>query len=74
LIKPVGVVVLGKNSLAVDATCCRLMGFDPLRVPYLHAAATLFSGIRESEVYHRGENPRKFATPFTCLPQHEAYR
>jgi len=33
--KPVGVLVMGADLVAVDSTCCRLMGLDPQRVPYL---------------------------------------
>jgi uncharacterized protein (DUF362 family) len=33
--KPMGVLVMGADLVAVDATCCRLMGLDPQRVPYL---------------------------------------
>ena len=33
--KPMGVAVMGTDLLAVDATCCRLMGLDPRRVAYL---------------------------------------
>jgi uncharacterized protein (DUF362 family) len=33
--KPTGVLVMGADLVAVDATCCRLMGLDPQRVPYL---------------------------------------
>lgn len=33
--KHVGAVVMGMDLAAVDATCCRLMGLEPHRVPYL---------------------------------------
>jgi len=33
--KPLGVILAGKNTLAVDATCARLMGYDPMKVKYL---------------------------------------
>src|SRR5690242_12394799 len=37
--RPVGVVVAGADPVAVDATCCRIMQIDPLRVGYLRLAA-----------------------------------
>ena len=37
--KPVGVLVMGADLVAVDATCCRLMGLPPERVPTLMLAA-----------------------------------
>jgi uncharacterized protein (DUF362 family) len=33
--KPMGVLVMGSDLVAVDATCCRLMQLDPERVGYL---------------------------------------
>ena len=35
----VGALVVGTDFLAVDATCARLMGFDPLKIDYLKFAA-----------------------------------
>ncbi len=37
--KPAGVLVAGSDPAAVDATCCRIMGIDPLKLPYLALAA-----------------------------------
>ena len=36
--KQVGVLVMGRNLAAVDATCCRIMGIDPYKVSYLERA------------------------------------
>ena len=36
--KQVGVLVMGRNLAAVDATCCRIMGIDPFKVSYLERA------------------------------------
>lgn len=32
---PTNLIIFGNNGLAVDATCCYLMGFDPLQIPHL---------------------------------------
>ena len=37
--KHVGVLVAGGDPVAVDATCCRIMGIDPMRIRYLQLAA-----------------------------------
>ncbi|MGA2435388.1 MAG: DUF362 domain-containing protein [Bryobacteraceae bacterium] len=37
--KEAGVIVAGADAVAVDATCCRIMGIDPERVVYLTLAA-----------------------------------
>lgn len=34
-----GVLVIGADLAAVDATCCRLMGIDPMQLGYLTSAA-----------------------------------
>ena len=72
--KPVGVVVLGKEPLAVDSTCSRLMGFDPLKIPYLGHASFFMHGLFDKNIIHRGESPRRFASTFACLPQFEKFR
>ena len=36
--KPAGVLVMGRDLPAVDATAARIMGIDPLKVTYLRAA------------------------------------
>src|SRR5690242_5826485 len=36
--KAAGVLVTGPDPVAVDATCCRIMGIDPARVGYLQLA------------------------------------
>jgi uncharacterized protein (DUF362 family) len=33
--RPTGVLVAGRDLVAVDATCARIMGFDPAKVDYL---------------------------------------
>jgi uncharacterized protein (DUF362 family) len=67
--KPVGTVLMGRHLLAVDSTAARIMGFNPRKIPYLKMAATHFPGLSESSIAHRGENPKRFATSFSCLPQ-----
>ncbi|MEZ5351032.1 MAG: DUF362 domain-containing protein [Bryobacteraceae bacterium] len=61
--KDSGVVVMGSNLAAVDATCCRVMGLDPEKVRYLQMAAGI-GPIREIEIEQRGESPRAVMTPF----------
>jgi hypothetical protein len=60
---------MGKNLLAVDSTAARIMGFNPKKIAYLHAAGSHFRGLSESDVVCRGELPDRFASRFKCLPQ-----
>ena len=66
--KAAGVLLLGDDAVAVDATCCRVMGLDPGRVRYLARAGTLLGHIGESQIHQRGENIANVRTPFAVLP------
>ena len=50
-----GVLVMGTNLPAVDATAARLMGIDPGRVPYLAVASGRLGPIAERHIRQRGE-------------------
>ena len=68
--KAMGVLVMGADLPAVDATCCRLMGLDPRRVPYLLLAERKKLGrIREPEVQQLGEAIAARMQPFALPPK-----
>jgi uncharacterized protein (DUF362 family) len=70
--RELGVLVMGANLPAVDATATRLMGFDPNRVPYLAAAAELqFGPIAARRIRQRGESIQSLAQEFS-FPSHPA--
>jgi uncharacterized protein (DUF362 family) len=50
-----GVIVMGSNLPAVDATAARLMGINPLRVAYLAWASGRLGPIAERHITQRGE-------------------
>jgi uncharacterized protein (DUF362 family) len=62
-----GVLVMGTNLPAVDATATRLMGIDPTRVPYLIGASGAFGPISESHIHQRGERVELLAQSFGLL-------
>ena len=68
-----GVVVAGADPVAVDATCCRIMRIDPLRVRYLRLAATE-EQLREETIPQIGEGIAKVASPYALLPEREFLR
>lgn len=71
--KPAGVIVAGSDLVAVDATCCRIMGIAPGRVRYLQLAAS--SGQTEEEnVKQIGEPIRAVASQFELIPEFRAIR
>jgi uncharacterized protein (DUF362 family) len=50
-----GVLVMGTNLAAVDATTARLMGINPWRVSYLAAASGRLGPVSERHIAQRGE-------------------
>ena len=65
--KPLGLVIVGTNPTAVDATVARLMGLEPERVPYLQLAADCLGPIDERQITHRGEPLRGLISPFKII-------
>lgn len=59
-----GVLVMGRSLPAVDATCARIMGIDPRKVPYLAEAQRRLGPIRESQIEQRGERIGPLRTDF----------
>lgn len=64
--KPAGVIVMGQDLIAVDSTCCRIMGIDPEKVDYLRLAADL-GHIRTSRIEQRGETIDSVQTRFELI-------
>ena len=71
--KAAGVIVAGEDMVAVDATCCRIMGIDPQMVRYLQFAETN-DQTREERVQQIGEAPARVRTDFELLPMFSEYR
>jgi uncharacterized protein (DUF362 family) len=73
--KPMGVLVMGADLLAVDATCCRAMQFDPERIGYLILGHMKKLGrIKEAEIQQLGESIAAVAKPFETVPHLEGLR
>lgn len=66
--KNAGVLVMGRDLAAVDATCCRIMGINPERLEYLQMAREL-GHIDESKIEQRGESIASARTPFQLIPE-----
>lgn len=66
--KHAGVLVMGSDLPAVDATCCRIMGIHPSRVDYLRMASERALGItEESDIEQRGETIKSVTNPFDLI-------
>lgn len=64
-----GVLVAGRDLRAVDATCCRIMRIDPLRIGYLRLAAATEAQLIEPNIRQTGESIASVATPFQLIPE-----
>lgn len=68
----VGALVMGHDLLAVDATCCRLMGLPPERLPTLMLAHQKRLGrLAEAEIPQLGESIATLAQDFEMPPDIE---
>jgi uncharacterized protein (DUF362 family) len=65
--KPCGVLVMGSDLPAVDATCCRIMGIDPSRIEYLQMASDTIGITEETRIQQRGEPIRAVRTNFSLI-------
>jgi uncharacterized protein (DUF362 family) len=65
--KTAGVIVAGKDAVAVDATCCRIMRINPAQIEYLRLSRD--SALAESAVRQTGETIASVSSPFELLPQ-----
>ena len=71
--KHAGVLVAGSDVVAVDATCCRIMGLEPARIEYLTLARGE-ANLRESEFRQIGEPIASVRTDFQLLEQWKQIR
>ena len=59
-----GMIAMGRDATAVDATCAALVGFDPARLGYLRHASAFLGNIDPGRIEQRGELPGRYATRF----------
>jgi uncharacterized protein (DUF362 family) len=66
--KAAGVIVAGKDAVAVDATCCRIMRIDPTQIEYLHLSRDN-AALAETVIRQTSETVASVSSPFELLPQ-----
>jgi len=67
--RPLGTVVLADDPVAADATCARLMGFEPDRIPHIHEAARFLGNSSPALIDQAGEALRRPDVPFQVVPE-----
>lgn len=65
--KQAGVIVMGRDLLAVDATCCRIMGIQAEKVEFLDMAQGL-GWVGDDRIEQRGEKWESVKSTFQLLP------
>lgn len=66
--KEMGVLAFGSDLVAVDATCCRLMGINPELIEYLQMTKDL-GALAEAQIEMRGEIASALRQDFELIPQ-----
>ncbi len=72
--KRANVLVFGNDPVAVDATCCRIMGLLPEKVKYLAGAGTLLGHVNAEKIEQLGESIASVRTPFAVLKEFHKLR
>ncbi len=72
--KQAGVIVMGRDAAAVDATAARIMRIDPLKVPYLREACGWLGTVHQENIIQRGETVESVQTQFRLLDEVPAHR
>jgi uncharacterized protein (DUF362 family) len=70
--KASGVLVFGNDPVAVDATCCRIVGLMLERVKHLAGAGTLLGNTNLLKIQQLGESIASVRSPFAVLPAFRA--
>ena len=72
--KAAGLLIMGRNLPAVDATCCRVMDINPYKIKYLAKVDNWLGPIHESQIEQRGEQILAVQSPFSLLPHIPAHQ
>jgi len=67
--RQLGKIVLADDPVAADATCARLMGFDPLQVRHLSEGGHFLGNLREDRIRMLAEEVGAPTRPFSVLPE-----
>jgi len=67
--RELGRIVLADDPVAADATCARLMGFDPHRVRHLSEGGRFLGNLRADRITMLAERMEVPIRPFAVLPE-----
>ena len=65
--KPMGLILIGPNAAAVDATAARIMNLRPENISYLALAANRLGPIDDAHIEQCGEHWQDLVKPFSII-------
>jgi len=65
--RPVGFIGMATDLVAMDATCARVIGLDPAKMPYLSVAAEFLGNAELAKIEQRGEAPDRYRAQFDVI-------
>jgi uncharacterized protein (DUF362 family) len=67
--RPLGKIVLADDPVAADATCARLMGFEPDRIVHIREGSKFLGNSSPALIDQVGEALTPPTTPFQVVPE-----
>ncbi len=65
--RPVGFIGMATDLVALDATCARIIGLDPTRMPYISVASEFLGNAEAGRIEQRGERPDRYTVQFDVI-------
>jgi uncharacterized protein (DUF362 family) len=65
--RALGMLAMGADLVAVDATCARIMGLDPHKIPYLRTASAYLGNVATDRIVPVAEPVSRYATSFDVV-------
>ena len=72
--RPLGKIVLADDPVAADATCARLMGFEPGRIVHIREGSRFLGNAHPALIDQVGEIFKPPKTPFQVVPEFQYLR
>jgi uncharacterized protein (DUF362 family) len=69
-----GFIGMSTDVVALDATCARIIGLDPGKMPHIREAGRFLGNMEVRRIQHRGEQPSKYATTFDVIDSFKSIR
>ena len=70
----VGFVGMSTDVVAMDATCARVIGVDPEKLPYLRTAGEFLGQFAAEQIDQRGEPPARYRADFDLIAPRQNLR